>query len=128
MSNRKYIGKALGDTEYALEQWGLWRMSGMGVPRYSSPMYILMRDNVQQSGGVSFCITDELAMTLDSCVAALTARNQEMGDFVWLYFGAKYPALRIGRDHKMSEARARSIISTGVGWIDGRLENMRAAA
>lgn len=128
MSKQKHIGKAFGDTEYALEQWGLWRMSGMGVPRYSSPMYILMRDNVQQSGGVSYCITDELAMTMDSCVSALTARNKQMGEFVWFYFGAKHPAMRIGRDNKMSEAKAREIINAGVAWIDCRLEILREAA
>ncbi|MCT5858458.1 antitermination protein Q, partial [Pseudomonas aeruginosa] len=55
---------ALWDTEYMLEQWGWWRMSGMGVPRYVSPSFALMRDNVQQHSSVSFSITDELAMSV----------------------------------------------------------------
>ncbi|EPF5022522.1 antitermination protein Q, partial [Pseudomonas aeruginosa] len=31
---RTYVDKLLGDTEYLLEQWGWWRMDGMGVPGY----------------------------------------------------------------------------------------------
>ncbi len=46
MKKRTYVDKALGDTEYMLEQWGFWRMCEMGVPRYVSPLYALMRDNV----------------------------------------------------------------------------------
>lgn len=128
MAKRTYIGRALGDTEYMLEQWGLWRMSGMGVPRYVSPMLVLMRDNVQQSGGLSFCITDEMAMRVDGCVAKLAQRDMQMGDFVWLYFGAKWPAMRIGREYGMSEAKARELVKAGVAWIDGRLERMAEAA
>lgn len=29
---RTYVDKLLGDTEYLLEQWGWWRMDGMGFP------------------------------------------------------------------------------------------------
>ena len=39
MKKRTYVDKALGDTEYMLEQWGFWRMCEMGVPRYVSPLY-----------------------------------------------------------------------------------------
>ena len=38
--------KRLADTEWMLEQWGWWRMSGMGVPRYVSPSFALLRDNM----------------------------------------------------------------------------------
>ena len=38
MKKRTYVGKALGDTEWLLEQWGFWRMDGMGVPSYVSPL------------------------------------------------------------------------------------------
>ena len=129
MKKRAYAGKALGDTEYLLEQWGWWRMDGMGVPRYVSPLHALMRDNTMCSGGVkSYIIVDDLAMLIDSAVARLTNRNQQMGDIIWLYFGAKWPALRIGREFKMSEAKARELMKTGVAWIDCAIENIRDAA
>ncbi|MGQ7956494.1 antiterminator Q family protein [Pseudomonas sp. SP16.1] len=126
--------KALADTEWMLEQWGWWRMSGMGVPRYVSPSFAIMRDNVQQAGGPSFSITDELAMAVDSCVARLCAREAGrtkgplMGDLIWLYFGAKWPALRIAREYGVGEAKAREVIRAGVAWIDAALENLREAA
>lgn len=131
---RTYMNKALGDTEWLLEQWGWWRMSGMGVPRYVSPMFALMRDNVEQMGGVSFSVTDELAMTVDGCVARLIARERGraqgplMGDCLWLYFGAKWPAMRVGKQFGVSEAKARELIRAGVAWVDSALESMREAA
>lgn len=118
-----------------LEQWGWWRMSGMGVPRYVSPSFALMRDNVQQHSSISFSITDELAMSVDSAVARLTAREKQhgvsgpfMGDCLWLYFGAKWTAVRVGKHHGISEAKARELIKAGVAWVDSALESMREAA
>lgn len=129
MKKRTYIGKALGDTEYLLEQWGWWRMSGMGVPRYVSPLYALIRDNTASEGGIKeYVITDDVALVVDGAVARLTKRDQQMGNFIWLYFGAKYPALRIGREHEMGEAKAREVIKAGVAWIDCALEEIREAA
>jgi hypothetical protein len=126
--------KALADTEWMLEQWGWWRMTGMGIPRYVSPSFAIMRDNVQQTGGPSFSITDELAMAVDSCVARLCAREAGrtngplMGDCLWLYFGAKWPALRIAKHYGVGEAKARETIRAGVAWVDAALENLREAA
>lgn len=129
MKKRTYLGKPLGDTEYLLEQWGWWRMSGMGVPRYVSPLYALIRDNTAGEGGVAeFVITDDVALVVDSAVAKLTTRDQQMGGFVWMYFGMKWPALRIGRETKMGEAKAREIIKAGVAWIDCAIEQVREAA
>ncbi|TDV44415.1 hypothetical protein EC919_11487 [Pseudomonas graminis] len=129
MKKRTYLGKPLGDTEYLLEQWGWWRMSGMGVPRYVSPLYALIRDNTAGEGRVAeFVITDDVALVVDSAVARLTKRDAQMGGFVWMYFGMKWPALRIGRETKMGEAKAREIIKAGVAWIDCAIEQVREAA
>lgn len=129
MKNRTYAGKALGDTEWLLEQWGWWRMDGMGVPRYISPMHALMRDNVHTTTDMqSYCITDDRALLVDSAVARLSKRDQQMGDFIWLYYGAKWPALRVGRENHMSEAKARELIKAGVAWIDASLEALAEIA
>lgn len=129
MKKRTYVGKPLGDTEYLLEQWGWWRMDGMGVPRYVSPMHALMRDNIVSiTASGSYCITDDHALSVDGAVARLTKRDQQMGDFIWLYFGAKWPALRVGRENNMSEAKARELIKAGVAWIDAALEVLREVA
>lgn len=129
MKKRTYADKPLGDTEYLLEQWGWWRMDGMGVPRYTSPLYALIRDNVPSEGGVKqYVITDDLALAVDGAVGRLTKRDEQMGGFVWLYFGAKWPALRVGRVNGVSEAKAREVIKAGVAWIDCALEQLREAA
>lgn len=47
MTTRKPLKRALGDTEYMLEQWGWWRLDGRGIPVYVSPLRALIRDNVQ---------------------------------------------------------------------------------
>lgn len=129
MKKRTYVGKPLGDTEWLLEQWGWWRMDGMGVPRYVSPMHALMRDNVASVGGFKdYCITDDNALEVDGAVARLSKRDQQMGDFLWLYFGAKWPALRIGRESGLGEAKVRELIKAGVAWVDASLEARREAA
>lgn len=129
MKKRTYLDKPLGDTEYLLEQWGWWRMDGMGVPRYVSPLYALIRDNNVTEGGIkNYCVTDDVALVVDRAVAKLAVRDAQMGNFIWLYFGAKYPALRIARENDMGEAKARELIKAGVAWIDGAIEVFREAA
>jgi hypothetical protein len=129
MKKRTYLNKPLGDTEYLLEQWGWWRMDGRGVPRYVSPLYALIRDNNVTEGGIkNYCITDDVALVVDRAVAKLAARDAQMGNFIWLYFGAKYPALRIARENDMGEAKARELIKAGVAWVDCAIEVFREAA
>ncbi|NMY06350.1 antitermination protein Q [Pseudomonas sp. WS 5059] len=124
MKKRTYIDKPLGDTEYLLEQWGSWRMDGMGVPRYVSPTY----GAAPCGGGKEYVLTDDMALVVDSAVAKLTRRDQRMGDFVWLYFGAKWTMVRVAESARISERSAREAIKIGVGWIDGVLEEIRTAA
>lgn len=129
MKKRTYVDKPLGDTEYLLEQWGWWRMDGMGVPRYVSPLYALIRDNNVTEGGIkNYCVTDDVALVVDRAVAKLATRDAQMGNFIWLYFGAKWPALRIARENEMGEAKARELIKAGVAWVDCAIEAFREAA
>ena len=129
MKKRTYVNKPLGDTEYLLEQWGWWRMDGMGVPHYVSPLYALFRDNNASTGGIkNYSVTDEVAMAIDRAVARLSIRDEQMGNFIWLYFGAKWPALRIARASDIGEAKAREVIKAGVAWVDCALEVIRTVA
>lgn len=126
MKKRTYVGKAMGDTEWLLEQWGWWRMDGVGVPRYTSPLYALIRDNTPcEGGGRRYSLTDDQALAIDGAVARLTKRDAQMGDFIWLYFGAKYPALRIARLAGISEAKVRELVRAGAAWVDAALEGVR---
>jgi hypothetical protein len=123
MKKRTYTDKPLGDTEWLLEQWGSWRMDGMGVPRYVSPSH-----GAAATSGIDYTLTDDAALVVDAAVARLITRNQQMGDFIWLYFGAKWTAIRIGEQNRMAERKAREIIKAGVAWIDSALEHLRDAA
>jgi hypothetical protein len=132
---RKAASRPLADTEWMLEQWGWWRMSGMGVPRYVSPSFALMRDNVEQISTSSYSITDDLALIIDGCIARLSRREDQglivgakMSDCLWLFFGAKYSMCKVGRHLGISETKARDLVKSGVAWIDGRLETIREAA
>lgn len=124
MKKRTYMDKPLGDTEWLLEQWGSWRMDGMGVPRYVSPSI----GAAAVGGGAEYTLTDDAALLIDRAVAKLIQRNQQMGDFVWLYYGAKWTMVRIGESARISERSAREIIKQGVAWIDSALEHIREAA
>ncbi|MFJ5297478.1 antiterminator Q family protein [Pseudomonas sp. NPDC088368] len=127
MNTRKPLHRPLGDTEYMLEQWGWWRMDGMGVPSYLSPALAIMRD-VTPSATKSYVITDELAGVVDGAVARLCRRDAQMGDMIWLYYGAKWPAVRVGRQYGVSEMKARELIKAGVAWIDCALDTLKQAA
>ena len=128
MKKRTYIDKPLGDTEYLLEQWGSWRMAGMGVPRYVSQLAAVMNQFNPEPSTQSYVITDDVALVVDAALARLIKREQQMGDFVWFYFGAKWPANRIARESGMSERKAWELIKAGVAWIDGAIDRSADAA
>ncbi|PMY37341.1 antitermination protein Q [Pseudomonas sp. GW456-L14] len=128
MKKRTYFDKPLGDTEYLLEQWGWWRMDGMGVPGYVSQLAAVMSQRNPVKSMKAYVITDDVALVVDQLLARLIKRDQQMGDFVWLYFGSKWPANRIGRENSMSERKAWELIKAGVGWIDGALDQSAEAA
>lgn len=129
MMIRKPAGRPLGDTEYLLEQWGWWRMDGVGVPGYTSPTLALMRQAVAQvSASKNYCITDDWAIAIDGAVARLAHRDQQMGDIIWLYYGAKWPMLRIAKHYGMSEGKTRELARAATAWVDCAIANIREAA
>jgi hypothetical protein len=126
---RKPAGRPLGDTEYLLEQWGWWRMDGASVPNCTSPTFALMCQAMPQpSASKNYCITDDWAVAVDGAVARLSKRDQQMGDVVWLYFGAKWPMLRVGRHFGISEGKARELVRAGVAWVDCAISEKSEAA
>ncbi|OQR30275.1 antitermination protein Q [Pseudomonas sp. Bc-h] len=119
MNTRKPLHRPLGDTEYLLEQWGWWRMDGIAVPGYVSPSLQLIRHEIPQpSQTKSYCITDDCALAVDGAVARLSVRDQQMGDIAWLYFGAKWPMIRVGKYYGLSEGKTRELARAAAAWID----------
>jgi hypothetical protein len=129
MMIRKPAGRPLGDTEYLPEQWGWWRMDGAAVPTYISPTFALMRQAMPQVSVIkSYCITDEWAGAIDSAIARLSHRDRQMGDIIWLYYGAKWPKFRVGKHYGISEGKTRELVRAGIAWIDCAVDEMRKAA
>lgn len=129
MMIRKPAGRPMGDTEYLLEQWGWWRMDGAGIPRYVSPSFVLMCQSLPQpAASKGYCITDDWALAIDEAVARLSQRDKQMGDIAWLYFGAKWPMIRVGKYYGVSEGKARELVRAGTAWVDCAIETMRVAS
>ena len=126
MMIRKPLHRPLGDTEHLLEQWGWWRMDGMGVPSYTSSALLTMRN--MSPATKSYAITDDLALAVDHAVARLSSRDQQMGDIIWLYYGAKWPMLKVGKHFAMSEGRTRELARAGSAWVDCALTALLSAA
>lgn len=104
-------------------------MSGAGVPGYISPSFALMCQSLQQpAASQGYCITDDWALAIDRAVARLSHRDQQMGDLTWLYFGAKWPMIRVGKYYGVSESKARELVRAGTAWVDCAIEAMRFAA
>lgn len=76
----------------------------------------------------NYCITDDWAVAVDNAVAWLSQRDQQMGDLVWMYFGAKWPMVRVGKHYGISEGKARELVRAGAAWIDCALTSDREAA
>lgn len=51
-----------------------------------------------------------------------------MGEIIWLYYGAKWPMVRAGKNYGLSEGKTRELARTGAAWIDCALAGMREAA
>lgn len=129
MMIRKPAGRPLGDTEYLLEQWGWWRMDGAGLPSCVSPSFALMRDAAPQlSARKNYCISDDWALAIDEAVARLSCRDQQMGDIIWLYYGAKWPMARVGKHYGISEGKTRELARAGAAWVDCAIDQTRSAA
>jgi hypothetical protein len=127
MMTRKPLHRPLGDTEYLLEQWGWWRMDGMGIPSYTSPALTVMRD-VMPCSTKTYAITDDVALAVDRAVARLSSRDKQMGDILWLYYGAKWPMIKVGKYFKLSEGKTRELARAASAWVDCALTSYLNAA
>lgn len=112
---------SITSTEYLLEQWGYWCRSGAGIPRYTSPAFALMRDNVGSTVPTAM-ITNADAEKVDRAVARLGKRDQEMGDCVWLHFAEKRTYHGIAKRLGIGKSKAAELVRSGVAWVDGALD------
>lgn len=117
------------DAEDLLTHWGRWSRQQVGVPRCTSPSYVLMRDNVEQMDSLpAACITDEEAMMIDRMVAVMARRWPKMARCITVYYrGLDMTMAEVGKQVGETRLKVRELIIAGHAYIDGCLE-MREAA
>lgn len=117
------------DAEELLTQWGRWSRQQVGVPRCTSPSYVLMRDNVEQMDSLpAACITDEEALMIDRMVAVMARRWPTMASCITVYYrGFDMTMADVGKQVGLARLKVRELIIAGHAYIDGCLE-MREAA
>ena len=122
------------DTDYLLQEWGVWLRVQTGLPRYVSPSYALMRDNVQLSGGLTPCITDEAAMTIDRLVGRLNERYEECGIALFNYYRHGWSYRQLSREmssklgRPFTHVKVQELVTVGAAWIDSALCHYAEAA
>lgn len=110
------------DTEYLLVEWGVWARVQAGVPRYVSPSFALLRDNVQGGCAPDPAISDDLALVVDRLIGRLHARYPEAGVAVWNYYRYQGMSYRqLGRLMGVSHVRAQELVAVGAAWVDSAL-------
>lgn len=117
------------DIYYLLTQWGIWLRYGDGIPRYVSPHYALMRDNVEQHSSAPVAmISEDLCMLVDGIVARLRYRNERMGDALIYRYAWDISYSAIAKKLEMSKPRAESLVKSGELWVEAIIDDRLADA
>ncbi|RON17934.1 hypothetical protein BK660_21840 [Pseudomonas brassicacearum] len=117
------------DAEDLLTQWGRWSRQQVGIPRCTSPSYVLMRDNVEQMDSLpAASITDDDALMIDRFVALMGRRKPDMADCIRVYYrGLDKTMAEVGKELGLARLKVRELIIAGHAFIEGCLE-VRVAA
>lgn len=110
----------LEDTQFLLEQWGKWVLSG-GVASIGYPCIQPFRQ-LLGSSVKSLSITDEQALRIDATLAKLKKRDYEMGRVVITYYLSGTPVTKLADLLDMPLAKTRTLLQSGIAWIDAALE------
>lgn len=115
------------DAEDLLENWGRWVWQQTGVPRYVSPSLALMRDNVEIEGAPAPVITDDEAMLVDSIVARMWRRDEQMADCVRIYYCTGRTMHGVGVMLGISRLKARELLIAGRVYVEACLDTLQVA-
>lgn len=115
------------DAEELLTQWGIWSWQSAGIPRCTSPMYALMRDNVAQHSDPIANISDDDAIAVDRIIGTMRRCRPQMGAIVTLYYRHDVIMSKIGQIHDMSRLKVREIILASHAYVEAGLDMMEAA-
>lgn len=109
--------------QWLLHQWGIWqRISRNPIPRYVSPSYAIMAQNVEQQGRLPSCtIDDDTALGIDSKICILATRNPMRETIIQMYYRHGLSDERIAEAVGISRATALKERQCGEAWIDAAM-------
>ena len=114
-----------GDIHFLLNQWRIWQLSKTGIPRYISPAYVMMRDNVEQMTDSSLdplMIDDETALKVDRCIATMRSRSEHWYQCVKRHHGPAQQSMRsIAKDLHTHHQQIDQWLGQAKAWLEGRL-------
>lgn len=115
------------DAEDLLSNWGRWVWQQAGVPGYVSPLHALMRDNVAQTKTPTALITDEEALLVDSIVARMWRRDQQMADCVRIYYCTNRTMHAVGNLLGLPRLKVRELLIAGRAYVEAGIDLQHAA-
>lgn len=121
------MANLLDETYNLLTEWGHWvRCGGLGL-QYRSPCGII--HSMQMGTTVRTPqINDESAARVDTAVARLKLRNQDLFQALVLTFIAGMSQRQVAKSMRLgNQGKARDLINQGVACIDILLSDLMAA-
>lgn len=115
------------DAEELLTQWGIWSWQGAGVPRCTSPMFALMRDNVAQHSEPAASISDDDALRVDRIISTMRKFRPQMAEIITLYYRTDMTMSQVATHKDMNRLKVREIIQAGHAYVEAGLD-MEVAA
>jgi hypothetical protein len=111
------------DAEELLTQWGIWSRQQVGVPRCTSPSYVLMRDNVEQMNDYPTAeITDEEAVLVDQIVARMSRRYPKAAECVVIFYRTDRTLDEVGKIVGESRMKVREYLIAAKGYVEAYME------
>lgn len=115
------------DTVALLTEWGKWSRGGAGGLRAGSPMAVCMA-LVEPSGNrIALDISDEKALEVDRAVNDLRRQDSVRFDVIFLYFVKNFGVREVGLRMGLTRTKAAQLLAEALGWLDCRLNYLRAA-
>lgn len=121
------------DARKLLEQWGIWTHQKTGMPRYTSPMLAVMRDNVPSTHAPDAAITEEDAEEVSALVARLSRDTEpskarggwngaQIAVALHLYYCDRLPQHVVGERINRNRQQVASMIDSGEWYVQAALD------
>lgn len=111
------------DAEDLLTHWGRWSRQQVGIPRCTSPSYVLMRDNVEQFDSFPAAdITDEEAVLVDRIIAKMAQRYPKTAECVVIFYRSDRTLAEVGKIVDEPRMRVREHLIAAKGYVEAYLE------